>query len=37
MKEAAAGDTNLMPPIIDAAKCDALREVWSLRRETPVF
>ncbi len=45
LKQAAAGDTNLMPPIIDAAKasvtmgemCDALREVWGVWRETPVF
>jgi methylmalonyl-CoA mutase, N-terminal domain len=45
LKGAAAGDTNLMPPIIDAAKafvtmgemCDALREVWGTWRETPVF
>jgi methylmalonyl-CoA mutase, N-terminal domain len=45
LKEAAAGDANLMPPIIDAAKayvtmgemCDALREVWGVWRETPVF
>jgi methylmalonyl-CoA mutase, N-terminal domain len=45
LKQAAAGDTNLMPPIVDAAKayvtmgemCDALREVWGVWRETPVF
>jgi methylmalonyl-CoA mutase N-terminal domain/subunit len=45
LKAAAAGDTNLMPPIVDAAKayvtmgemCDALREVWGTWRETPVF
>jgi methylmalonyl-CoA mutase N-terminal domain/subunit len=45
LKQAAAGDTNLMPPIVDAAKayvtmgemCDALREVWGTWRETPVF
>jgi methylmalonyl-CoA mutase N-terminal domain/subunit len=45
LKRAAAGDGNLMPPIIDAAKayvtmgemCDALREVWGVWRETPVF
>jgi methylmalonyl-CoA mutase N-terminal domain/subunit len=36
---------NLMPPIVDAARdyvtlgemCDALREVWGVWRETPVF
>ena len=46
LKQAAAvEDRNLMPPIIDAAKayvtmgemCDALREVWGVWRETPVF
>src|SRR5579859_4464902 len=45
LKRAAAGDTNLMPPILDAARarvtmgemCDALREVWGIWRETPVF
>jgi methylmalonyl-CoA mutase, N-terminal domain len=45
LKQAAAGNTNLMAPIIDAAKayvtmgemCDALREVWGVWRETPVF
>jgi methylmalonyl-CoA mutase N-terminal domain/subunit len=45
LKQAAAGDRNLMEPIIDAAKaygtmgemCDALREVWGVWRETPVF
>lgn len=46
LKEAAAGErTNLMPPIVDAARayvtlgemCDALREVWGVWRETPVF
>ena len=46
LKEAAAvEDRNLMQPIIDAAKayvtmgemCDALREVWGVWRETPVF
>ncbi len=38
-------DRNLMPPILDAARayttmgemCDALREVWGVWRETPVF
>jgi methylmalonyl-CoA mutase N-terminal domain/subunit len=46
LKEAAALDAvNLMPPIVDAARdyvtlgemCDALREVWGVWRETPVF
>jgi methylmalonyl-CoA mutase N-terminal domain/subunit len=46
LKEAAAKpDVNLMPPIIDASRdyvtlgemCDALREVWGVWRETPVF
>jgi methylmalonyl-CoA mutase, N-terminal domain len=46
LKEAAAGEgTNLMPIIVDAARayvtmgemCDALRDVWGVWRETPVF
>ena len=45
LKEAAAGEANLMPIIVDAARayvtmgemCDALREVWGTWRETPVF
>jgi len=46
LKEAAAMDgVNLMPPIVDAARdyvtlgemCDALRDVWGVWRETPVF
>jgi methylmalonyl-CoA mutase N-terminal domain/subunit len=46
LKHAAAReDTNLMPPIIDAARdyvtmgeiCDAFRDVWGVWRETPVF
>jgi len=45
LKEAAAGEANLMPIIVDAARayvtmgemCDALREVWGVWRETPVF
>jgi methylmalonyl-CoA mutase N-terminal domain/subunit len=45
LKEAAAGDRNLMAPILAAAKayvtmgemCDALREEWGVWRETPVF
>jgi len=43
--EAAREDGNLMPAIVDASKayatlgemCDALREVWGVWRETPVF
>ena len=42
---AAREDVNLMPLIVDAARdyvtmgemCDALREVWGVWRETPVF
>jgi methylmalonyl-CoA mutase N-terminal domain/subunit len=45
LKAAAAGDRNLMEPILAAAKayvtmgemCDAFREVWGVWRETPVF
>jgi methylmalonyl-CoA mutase, N-terminal domain len=45
LKEAAGGDANLMPPMIEAARayvtmgemCDALRDVWGVWRETPVF
>jgi methylmalonyl-CoA mutase N-terminal domain/subunit len=45
LKAAAAGDQNLMPVIVDAARayvtmgemCDAWREVWGIWRETPVF
>jgi methylmalonyl-CoA mutase N-terminal domain/subunit len=45
LRSAAAGDENLMPPLIDAAHsqvtmgemCDALRDVWGTWRETPVF
>jgi methylmalonyl-CoA mutase, N-terminal domain len=46
LKEDAAHDgRNLMPPIVDASKayvtmgemCDALRDVWGIWRETPVF
>ena len=44
-EDAAVPDRNLMPPIIEAAKayvtvgemCDALRSVWGVWRETPVF
>jgi methylmalonyl-CoA mutase N-terminal domain/subunit len=45
LREAAAGDANLMPAIVDASQayatlgemCDALRQVWGVWRETPVF
>ena len=46
LKEAAAKPgTNLMPPILDASRdyvtlgemCEALRDVWGVWRETPVF
>jgi methylmalonyl-CoA mutase N-terminal domain/subunit len=46
LKEAAARENeNLMPPIVEAARayvtmgemCDALRAVWGVWRETPVF
>jgi methylmalonyl-CoA mutase N-terminal domain/subunit len=45
LREDAAGDRNLMPAILDAARvyvtmgemCDTLREVWGTWRETPVF
>jgi len=45
LKGDAAGDVNLMPAIVAAARayatvgemCDALREVWGVWRETPVF
>jgi methylmalonyl-CoA mutase N-terminal domain/subunit len=45
LKQGAEGDENLMPLIIDASRayatmgemCDALREVWGVWRETPVF
>ena len=41
----AAGDSNLMPAILDASRdyvtmgemCDVLRKVWGTWRETPVF
>jgi methylmalonyl-CoA mutase N-terminal domain/subunit len=44
-EDAARDDRNLMEPIIDASRayvtmgemCDALREVWGVWRETPVF
>ena len=46
LKEAASREgVNLMPPIIEASRdyvtlgemCDALRDVWGVWRETPVF
>jgi methylmalonyl-CoA mutase N-terminal domain/subunit len=45
LKYAAEGDTNLMEPIMVASRayvtmgemCDALRDVWGVWRETPVF
>jgi methylmalonyl-CoA mutase N-terminal domain/subunit len=46
LKEAAARERdNLMPPLVEASKayatlgemCDALREVWGVWTETPVF
>jgi methylmalonyl-CoA mutase N-terminal domain/subunit len=45
LKRAAAGDTNLMEPILTCSRayttmgemCDALRETWGTWRETPVF
>jgi methylmalonyl-CoA mutase, N-terminal domain len=44
-RDAVTEDKNLMYPIVDAARayvtmgemCDALREVWGVWRETPVF
>jgi methylmalonyl-CoA mutase N-terminal domain/subunit len=44
-REAAEDDVNLMPAIIEASKayatmgemCEALRDVWGVWRETPVF
>jgi methylmalonyl-CoA mutase N-terminal domain/subunit len=45
LKRAAEGDVNLMDPIMSASRlyvtmgemCDALRDVWGIWRETPVF
>jgi methylmalonyl-CoA mutase N-terminal domain/subunit len=45
LKAAAAGDENLMGPILESTRayvtmgemCDALRDVWGVWRETPVF
>jgi methylmalonyl-CoA mutase N-terminal domain/subunit len=44
-RDAGSEDKNLMPPIVEASRayvtmgemCDALREVWGVWRETPVF
>jgi methylmalonyl-CoA mutase N-terminal domain/subunit len=44
-RDATQDDVNLMPAIVDAARayvtmgemCDALRDVWGVWRETPVF
>jgi methylmalonyl-CoA mutase, N-terminal domain len=44
-EDASREDRNLMPPIVEASRayvtmgemCDALREVWGVWRETPVF
>ena len=45
LRQGAEGDENLMPLIVDASRayvtmgemCDALRDVWGVWRETPVF
>jgi methylmalonyl-CoA mutase N-terminal domain/subunit len=45
LKRAAEGDANLMEPIMAASRafttmgemCEALRDVWGIWRETPVF
>jgi methylmalonyl-CoA mutase N-terminal domain/subunit len=45
LAEVAAGPGNVMPQILDCARvyasegeiCDALRGVWGIYRETPVF
>jgi methylmalonyl-CoA mutase N-terminal domain/subunit len=45
LKRASAGDRNLMPVLVDAARdhvtmgeiCEAWREVWGTWREQPVF
>jgi methylmalonyl-CoA mutase N-terminal domain/subunit len=45
LRREAAGDTNLMPALLDAARadvtmgemCDALRDAWGVWRETPVY
>jgi methylmalonyl-CoA mutase, N-terminal domain len=45
LKAAASGETNVMPALVAAARdhvtmgemCEALREVWGVWRETPVF
>jgi methylmalonyl-CoA mutase N-terminal domain/subunit len=45
LRAAAAGDENVMGHLVECARayasegeiCDALREVWGVYRETPVF
>jgi len=45
LSEVAAGDGNVMPALVECARayasegeiCDALRAVWGVYRETPVF
>jgi methylmalonyl-CoA mutase N-terminal domain/subunit len=45
LRAAAAADQNVMPHLVACARayasegeiCDALREVWGVYRETPVF
>ena len=45
LRSAAATDENVMPHLVSCARayasegeiCDALREVWGVYRETPVF
>jgi len=45
MREAAAGNVNLMPPILEAVRayetvgemCDVLREAWGEYEEVPVI
>ncbi len=45
LQRAAAGDENVMPHLVECARayasegeiCDALRSVWGIYRETPVF
>jgi methylmalonyl-CoA mutase, N-terminal domain len=45
LSRAAATDENVMPHLVDCARayasegeiCDALRKVWGVYRETPVF
>jgi methylmalonyl-CoA mutase N-terminal domain/subunit len=45
LKRAAQSDENVMPHLVECARayasegeiCDALRDVWGVYRETPVF